>query len=262
MSGSGLHSMQQQFVEALFDRDKTGVLQYMRGHSDAIKIRRMDIYRNNVFYSLGTALAELYPVVKKLTGDDFFNATAHAFLHNYPPRQAAMVRFGEEFPDFLQKFEHTVSLPWLANVGRLELMWHQSYHAADANSLTAEDFAAIPMDRLVNIRLELHPSIKLLDSRYPVLQIWQANQKANGSDEIIDLDSGGDSVCIYRLNNEVIMKKQDLPSCILLMALGEGETLGDAVLAAQAIQPEYTPTGFFAQCIKEGFFTKINGGLT
>ena len=260
MTGTRLNLMQQQFVDALFDRDKTGLLEFVQGPSDALKSRRLDIYRNNVFYSLGSALGDLYPVVKKLTGADFFSATASVYLHKYPPGRAAMVSLGEDFPDFLQQFEHTVSMPWLADVARLELMWHQSYHAADVDSLGVNEFAVIPVDELVNIRLTVHPSIRLLVSRYPILQIWQANQEGHAHDETIDLDAGGEAVCIYRLNNEVILKKEDLPSCILLMALGEGETLCDAVLAAQAIDPEYTPTAFFAQCISAGYFTNINRG--
>ncbi len=255
-----MNLMQQQFVDALFDRDRTGLHDFIQGSSDALKSRRLDIYRNNVFYSLGSALGDLYPVVKKLTGADFFNATASVYLHKHPPRRAAMVDFGEEFPDFLQQFEHTVSLPWLADVARLELMWHQSFHATDLDSLGVNEFAAIPVDELVTIRLAVHPSIRLLVSRYPILQIWEANQDGHADDESIDLDAGGEAVCIYRYNNEVLLTKQDLPSCILLMALGEGETLGDAASAAQAIAPDYTPTIFFAQCINAGYFTNITRG--
>ncbi|MEX2354024.1 MAG: DNA-binding domain-containing protein [Gammaproteobacteria bacterium] len=261
MSFTSLSRIQGSFSNALLagDRDNA-VLEFIKGSSDSFKNKRLDIYRNNVFYSLTSALADLYPVVMRLVGQDFFNATAKAYLQMFPPRRAAMVLFGEDFPDFLREFEHTASLPWLADVARLELARHQSYHAKDAVSLTTDDFSAIQPDKLVDIKLELHPTTRLLYSPFPILRIWHANQNDNEPEETIDLDSGGTHVWIHRPDYEVLFREQQKCAYTFLKTLSEGETLGDAVLAAQAIDPEFIPTSLFARSISSGLFIKITEG--
>lgn len=49
----------------------------------------LDIYRNNVFYSLGQALGDIYPVIKALVGDEFFGAMAREFVRAGPRRSGA-----------------------------------------------------------------------------------------------------------------------------------------------------------------------------
>ncbi|NBR38581.1 MAG: DUF2063 domain-containing protein, partial [Alphaproteobacteria bacterium] len=60
-------------------------------------------------------LGDLYPVIKKLVGEDFFTGTASYYIRNNPPQQAAMVNFGQDFPVFLRQFEHTQGMPYLAD---------------------------------------------------------------------------------------------------------------------------------------------------
>src|SRR5579863_9947696 len=68
-----------------------------QGRPDA---RRFAVYRNNVAVGLTRALEARFPVTRRLVGDDFFRAAAGAFLAVHKPRDAVLVRFGAEFPEF------------------------------------------------------------------------------------------------------------------------------------------------------------------
>jgi len=254
-----LHDLQQAFSDAIFNTGDKQVLSCIKDLSDDAKDKRLDIYRNNVFYSLTNALADLYPVIKRLVGGQFFNATAGEYIRRRPPRSAAMVHFGEDFPEFLQVFEHTANLAYLADVARVELAWHQAYHAEDAVDLSASDFSAVRPEQLSLAKLVLHPSVRLLESLYPVLQIWNANQDGNQNDERIDLDSGGVTLCVYRPRYDVYLRELDRATYTLLHTLQQSANLETAMCRAGESDSASTIPEKFAFCIQEGFFTKIIG---
>jgi hypothetical protein len=202
-------------------------------------------------------LADIYPVIKRLVGEQFFNATANEYIHRHPPASAAMVDFGGDFPEFLQKFEHTSELGYPADVARLELAWHQAYHAADVDALTAADFSTMPPELLGQATLELHPSVRLLESPFPVLKIWNANQDGTEGDGVIDLDSGGEKLCVYRPRYDVNVRELDKAMYALLRSLQQDSNLESAMCRAEEVGSESTISDIFALCIKEGLFSKI-----
>ncbi len=259
MSSMSLHDLQQAFSNAIFDVDGDSILPCVKGSSDGGKNKRLDIYRNNVFYSLTNALADLYPVIKRLVGEQFFNATATEYLRQRPPYSAAMVNFGTDFPEFLVVFEHTAELLFLPDVAQMELARHQAYHAEDVPPLSVTDFSAVHPEQLGQSKLVLHPSLSLLKSRFPILQIWNANQGDNGSDEIIDLDSGGSTTAVHRPEYDVFCREIDIVTYTLLDALRQEEPLESAIHGADDSDSDLSMSEVFAGCIQQGFFTEIVG---
>lgn len=102
---------------------------------------RFAVYRNNVIFSLIDALADSFPVVQMLVGETFFRAMAREFAYQYPPRSPVLAQYGADFPGFIGDFQPAASLPYLADVARLEYAYIQAYHAADAAALPASQFA-------------------------------------------------------------------------------------------------------------------------
>jgi len=254
-----LHDLQRAFSNTIFDGGDKQVHACIKGSSNEAKDKRLDIYRNNVFYSLTNALADLYPVIKRLVGEQFFNATAAAYIRQCPPQSAAMVNYAADFPEFLQGFEHTAGLAYLVDVASLELAWHEAYHAEDAVTLSLTDIAALQPEQLRQAKLLLHPSVRLLKSSFPVLKIWNANQDDQPNDEPIDLDSGGTIVCIWRPGYDVQIREIDGATCTLLQSLRDNDTLETAMANAGSTDSILAMPERFALCIRDGFFRKIIG---
>ncbi|NQD95269.1 DUF2063 domain-containing protein, partial [Pseudomonas sp. CrR25] len=119
---------------------------------------RFAVYRNNVFSSLVGALADSFPVVQQLVGEAFFGAMARVYVHRSPPRSPLLLHYGDDFPTFIEGFEPAGSLPYLADVARLERLRSRAYHAADSPSLDADAIARVlaAPDQLPGIRFQLH----------------------------------------------------------------------------------------------------------
>ncbi|WLH36917.1 DNA-binding domain-containing protein [Pseudomonas sp. FP2196] len=189
---------------------------------------RFSVYRNNVQSSLINALRDSYPVVAQLVGEDFFRAMAAVFAQHQPPQSPLMSRYGEGFADFIAVFEPASSVPYLADVARLEQLRTLAYHAADASPIRSEQLAAALNDpqALNELGFEFHPSLYLLDSTWPVVAIWAAHQR-EATLEGIDLNHGQHAL-VLRNDLDVEVFAIDHGASVFIRNLLAGQPLLEA----------------------------------
>lgn len=191
-----LAERQQGFAHAVLNADRP-VPSGVAGPMGSVRDERFAVYRNNVAVGLIEALRSTFPVVNRLVGDAFFGAAAGVHALARPPATPILLAYGSEFPAFLEEFEPARTLPYLADVARLEWLWLESYHAADEEPLAAEDLASAETDRLPGMRLVLHPAVRIARFEHPAHTIWRAHQ---GDDDAMELDmaDGPEAVLLVR----------------------------------------------------------------
>ena len=223
---------QRAMFRALVFRDSEGAASQIIG--DALSpAERLDIYRNTFLSSLTTALRISYPAVHRLVGEEFFEGAAQCFIEAHPPQTAYLNAYGAGFADFLAQFPPAASLPYLADVARLEWAVNVALHAEDAIPLDADALASIadvPPDRLI---LMPHPSIALLRLDHPAEAIWRAvlaeDDSALGA---IDLSAGPEWLLVERTANGVEVLPLAETEWRFAAALCAGETFAKAIEAA------------------------------
>ncbi len=225
-----LAHLQDNFAEALLSTT-TPVPSCVKGASLHRADRRFAVYRNNVAASLIEALAARFPVVKRLVGEEFFNAVAHAFVLREPPFSPLLIHYGEAFPAFVEAFDAAGPLPYLGDVARIEVARGRAYHAADADPLPRQAFADLPKDRIAEHRVVLHPSVTILASAYPALSIWEINQ--TGGERPVE-SWGPEAALVARPFLEVETRRLPAGTETFLLALQRGDTIGEALDAASA----------------------------
>lgn len=197
--------------------------------------KRFDVYRNNVVGSLVSALESAFPVLHRILGDDNFKTMAVVHARNHPPRQPLLMFYGEDMPAFLAGFEPVARHGFLPDLARLELALRVSYHAADAESVTAESLATLSPEQLMDAQFVLAPAVVLIRSRWPIHGIWQANRR------------DGAPKPVARAEDVLIVRPEFDPEPVLLpvggaafiAALQEGNCISEAVDAGVADQPEF-----------------------
>ncbi|NVZ68676.1 HvfC/BufC N-terminal domain-containing protein [Pseudomonas costantinii] len=139
---------------------------------------RFAVYRNNVHSSLINALVTAYPVTLQLVGEDFFRAMAGLYVQASPPTSPMISEYGSTFADFIQSFEPAASVPYLADVARLERLRVRAYHAADTQPLGQQAVlqALQSQTDLGKLRVQLHPSLATLNSAFAMVAVWAAHQ--------------------------------------------------------------------------------------
>ncbi len=217
--------------------------------------RRFAVYRNNVIVGFVNALASAFPVVERVVGEDFFQAMARAYALAEPPSSPVLMDYGVGFADFIAGFPPAASLPYLPDVARIERAWREAYHAADAEPLTAEDFAVIGADEIAAVRLEFHPSLRLLRSRFPAQTIWTMNA-ADGALRPVDLDQAEDTL-IVRPETQVEVRRVPPGGAAFVAAIQQSATLGEAATVALADDTRFDLAGNIAGLIAAGAITAI-----
>lgn len=146
--------------------------------------KRFNVYRNNVTQGLGKALEAAFPAVMGLVGTDFFRAMALEFLRVHPPTGRIMMLYGADFAEFIAGFAPVKALGYLPDVARLEQAIRESYHSADAAAIAPAMLAGLPEARLLQARLLLAPSLRVLRSDWPVLSIRAATLFAGAAPQM------------------------------------------------------------------------------
>jgi hypothetical protein len=95
---------------------------------------------------------------------DFFGAMTRFYVRAAPPTSPLLLDYGRDFPDFIERYEYAQSVPWLADVARIERAWLDAYHAPDVQPLMPHELAAIPSERVPNTVLKPHPATHFIRS--------------------------------------------------------------------------------------------------
>lgn len=212
--------------------------------------RRFDVYRNNVVAGLIGALADAYPVVLRLVGLEFFRAMAAAYVTRHPPQSPILLAYGAGFPRFLSSFPPVKSLPYLPDVARIERAWVEAYHAPDQPPAEVTPLLSLPPAILGAVRVDLHPSLRLIASHFPALTIWQSNQPAN-TPVPVDLTIG-ETALILRPRQEVVLQKLTLGGTAFFAALHEGDTIMQAAGRGMAQDPTFDFAGNLSALLISG----------
>jgi hypothetical protein len=214
---SGLAAFQSRFLECLFSGDAQDGLA---------------LHRRNVRASLEGAVATAYPVVSRLVGAAFFAEAARRYALASPSHCGDLNAYGGGFGDFLAAYPAAAALAWLPDVARLEWAMHECTHAADAPALdraALEALAALDGTAHERLRFRLHPAVRLLASRHPLLAIWEANQP--GRDGTPARPAGGERLLVRREGEAVVAERLHPREWRFLARVRQGATLAAACAA-------------------------------
>jgi hypothetical protein len=226
----------------------------IRAASGGAHASRFGVYRNNVFASLINAIAARYPVTRKLLWDDAFNRVAHRYVATVPPRSPVLLDYGASFPRFLRSVGQGTAADYLADIAALEAARTRAYHAADATPLDRDAFAAIAPEQWPDVRVDLHPSVELLKSAFPMVSAWQANRDAN--DNMVDVWTA-ECALVARPRLQVEVWPVSAGVYEFLSALAAGQTVGAAIGHATAAASDF----YLGECFKTLIAADIVVGL-
>lgn len=219
---------------------------------------RLAVHRNNVVSSLIDALAETFPVVQALVGEEFFRAMASVFVRRAPPRSRILAHYGEGFPSFVEQFEPARSVPYLADVARLEMARVRAYHAADAEPVSSEavSLALASGDRIGELCIDCHPSVAVVSSQHAVVSLWAAHQDDGDLGAVDPLEP--EAALVLREGLEVLVNRLPPGAAEFVAAILLGRRLGDAAGVAESAAAAFDLSATLALLVSHGALTSIH----
>lgn len=179
-----LYEFQKQFVDGL-NNSSDAILCRIKINSDLSEKEHLAIYQNSIFGALQKTLQEVYPVCNKLVGDEFFIAMINIYIENNISCSPDLADYGAEFSDFITTFKAAKSLPYLADVARLEWAWHRIQSVVVKQRLDFEKLAACYATLGEKIIFSLPENSFLFESIYPIHRIWEICQGSHNGHSLV-----------------------------------------------------------------------------
>jgi hypothetical protein len=219
-------------------------------------LARLAVYRNNVVVSLIDALVTTFDVTQALVGQDFFRAMAREFVRRSPPTHRVLTYYGDAFAGFIEQFEPAQSVPYLADMARLEYARVRAYHSADQALITQEHLAPLLQDpsALMHTRFKLGSGLALLRSDWAVVALWAAHQDPATLDaQLSGLDvQQADHLVVFREDWTVKVQRMEPAPWAFVQGMAEGLNLADASARAFAIDPTVNLPEVLGWCLQKG----------
>ncbi len=227
-------------MAAVLTGEKAPILSWINGNG-LVPEARLQVYRNIVFNNLMAALRSAFPVVEKLTGDDFFEGVAARYISCEPSRSGNLQDFGYRFPQFLASLAQVADVPYLPEIARLEWMRQEAYLAADAEAIDLAALAGLDEEGIKTVRLQMHPSLRLLSSDFPVMDVWMfCQEKSSGR---LQLTGEGQSLAVWRSGENISMQELDTARYQWVALLNGRSTLGASTDNVTERHPEFDLAG-------------------
>lgn len=198
---------------------------------------RFAVYRNNVWVARLEAIEALFPVLRRLVGDDFLHALTRRFFTEGAPATPVVSEWADPFRAWLARDEEAAAWPWIADVAALEAAWVAAHDAAEARPLAPAALARLTPERLAASRLLLHPSLALVASPFAIGSIWAAHQ-GDGDPTPVDA-TVAETVLVVRPDAEIVVTVLGAGEAAFVAALVGGGSVAEAAEAALTVEPGF-----------------------
>lgn len=248
-----LHELQQRFGHALRDPEAPPPPARASGLSTA---RRLQVYRHNTESALLAALETVYPVTRRLVGEEFFTAAGLEYIRLNPSHSGNIQDYGGALPLFLAEFDPAGSLPYLSDVAALEWRRLQTALAPPHVPMDLVALAAVPAELQPELHFHHQPAARALCSRFPILTLWEFCQAEDPQGEL-KLDGPGECVLFARPGLDVTMRRLTPGEYRFLKCLCRGETFEHACREALETEPGFDVERQFAKLVQEEILTSF-----
>jgi hypothetical protein len=214
--------------------------------------RRLGVYRNNAHIGFANALQAIFPVLVRLSGEDWFNQTALCYQRAHPSRSGDLGEVGSAFASFLAATLRDGDYEYFADVARLEWAYSETLNKRAAGPANFEDLGGFSDDDYSFLCFRINPTACLIESPYPLFAIWTNNQCGVENPPIVHLSQGGSHILLIRRADHVGV--HELAPCVfaLLRAFAGGATVRAGVDSVPATMEQFDLTDALGQLIGLG----------
>lgn len=247
-----LREVQADFAAFIMGDDGTGAANHVVEDGVIAAPRRLNIHRNNYRGGLVGALRITYPAIDRLVGEQFFDGAAARFVAGHAPPIAYLNAYGDGFGDFLESFPPAATLPYLADVARLEWAANCAANAPDAPVIDPSALAGLGEADQARVIFILHPATQLIQVGYDADAIRRAVM-ARDQEALASLAPKPDRfwLIVHRLGIEVVTRRLTDAEARFTSAVFAGRPLGEA-LSPESIEAEIA---LLAEHLSTGRFT-------
>jgi hypothetical protein len=189
---------------------------------------RWHVYAHGYLARMVEVLGLEYAAIRRILGEEAFEALVERYLGVFPPRSFDLGRAGDRLAAFLEFDRLAVDLPFLPDLARLERTLAASFVAADGEPTSWEQLRRRSPEELLALRFGLLPGVALVRSSWPLDELWACRFEDDDDAVTIALEGRPANVLVYRRDGRVRVERIGETEASLLEAASCGDaTLGD-----------------------------------
>lgn len=149
--------------------------------------------------------------------------------------------------------------PYLADLAEFEWKINQSFHAFLEPPFDASVLQSADEKELERMKIIFQPSVKLVNSNWPVLDIWQCRMNKDRKElDKINLQHNPQKILIGRRDTQIRTEILDINQYHLLQSLLQGQCLSDACETLDASGDEELPVAeWFSGWVRDGLISCV-----
>jgi len=215
-------------------------------------VDRMSVYAGGYTARMYESLSEVYETLKEVMGEESFMRLTEMYAKRYPSHDYNLTHAGRHLPKML-KSEKPFSKEegFLADLAKFEWEVSEAFHAFEKPPFEASQLAQIGAEDWENLRILFQPSVRLFQSPWAVLKLWEKRGQAKPPmDEIRQPQK----ILIGRKGTQVRCEVLEDLQQELLAGLLKGKTLGSVCeeLAEKAAELELPIAQWFSGWVQDG----------
>jgi hypothetical protein len=146
-------------------------------------------------------------------------------------------RFGGGFPRYVRTLGNLACIEYVADVAELEMLRHKAERVPHARPSVTPIVSRLPGETLRKLRVVLHPSVCLVQSRFPIVTAWE-NCRIGGAGDMVERWVG-EAAIVARPFLQVEVHRLPSGGYAFLHALSEGQAVGTAAGVANDVAAEF-----------------------
>jgi hypothetical protein len=249
-----LHELQSGFVNFIVGDsadDLVGLIE--PGAMDPVSL--LSIYRNNALITLTETLDAVYPVVRRLVDQRFFDYAASTYISSNLPSRPCLAEYGSDFPAFLGLFPPASGLAYLSDVAGLEWAISRVMRSQPEVPIGLAAIKDVAKDA-AQLRLRVAASVRYVASNYPIRKIWLENRSDTDPGEI---QLAGEAEHLeVRLIDGLEIRPLPAASWLFRARLADGAELGAATEAAFELDLRFDLPSELAIVFGEGLIIGVD----
>src|SRR3989338_1885656 len=172
-----LHAVQKQMKDRILSHNhepfKTPLLNPQGGSSGE---ERMAVYAEGYVARVMEALAEVYEAIHHFLGKEAFVDLTECYITAHPSHSYNLNFIGSQMPGFIGRTPYVEKLPFLPDLAKLEWQVAQSFHSFEGPVFDPSTLASYSEEDREKIRIIFQPSVRVVSSSWPILDIWNARK--------------------------------------------------------------------------------------
>lgn len=246
------------FVQPSSKKQNPGRDSLLNPQGKATGVERMSVYAEGYGVRIHEALKEAFEAVRHVIGEKSFWTLAQAYALAYPSQEYNLSLAGRHLPGFLEDSSFAHEYAFLADLARLEWAVSEAFHSFDKAPQDLSALSGLDLEDWEKVSLEFQPSLRLMHSAWPVLDVWRERKTPHEKIKI-NLQNRPQWIVISRLELKVRSESVAPLEYECLDLLRQGRALGDVcgVIAEKAGEEEIPLMNWFAKWSSGGMISGV-----